>query len=336
GDGVALPQHALGARVQLHEVERVGAQPLEAALDGLEDGRRPPVVAAPAAGVADLGEEMELAAPAAHRAPDERLAVGVALGGVDHVQAGVERGVEQPGRGALAHALVADLAAAEAERRDLHVGASEPPPLHQSSHHALARQLCWPWPAARQAGSGITRWSASAITYGSYIFRSSASLSAAASESSSTTAPAASATRSRRSSVRGRRSRAAGCGRRRRTCARSTTAWRAMANVSSACRAQAPCTPTITRALVSRMVVSAASQDWLSCCERKYDSTGKETWLSRSSADQRSQSRSNSRRSSPPSRKCRRSSCAAVGGEPARASSIEMLTSRREKACEMS
>src|SRR6267378_3037619 len=124
----------------------------------------------PAGAVADLGEEMELAAPAAHRAADERLAVGVALGGVDHVQAGVERGVEQPGRGALAHALVADPAAAEAERGDLQVGASEPPPLHHSSRQTLARQFWWPSPASRHAGNGITRWSASAVTYGSYIF----------------------------------------------------------------------------------------------------------------------------------------------------------------------
>jgi len=42
-----------------------------------------------------------------------------------------------------------------------------------------------------------------------------------------------------------------------------------MANVNSACRAHAPSTPTITSALESRMVVSAASHDWLSCCERK-------------------------------------------------------------------
>ena len=164
GDGIALLQHALRARVQLHEVERVGAQALEAALDGLEDRPRPPVVAAPAGGVADLREEVELAPPSAHRASDQRLAVRVALGGVDHVQAGVEGGVQQPRGHRLAHALVADLAAAEAERGDLHVGASEPPPLHQLSRQALARQLWKPPPASRHSGSGITRWSASAIT----------------------------------------------------------------------------------------------------------------------------------------------------------------------------
>src|SRR5205814_6146177 len=47
------------------------------------------------------------------------------------------------------------------------------------------------------------------------------------------------------------------------TCARSTTACRAMANVSSACRAHQPSSPIITTALASRMVVSAASHDSL-------------------------------------------------------------------------
>jgi len=41
------------------------------------------------------------------------------------------------------------------------------------------------------------------------------------------------------------------------------------AKVSSACRSQAPSIPTMINAQESRMAVSEAIQDWLSCCERE-------------------------------------------------------------------
>ena len=45
------------------------------------------------------------------------------------------------------------------------------------------------------------------------------------------------------------------------TCERSTTAWRAIAKVSSAWRSQAPSIPLLTKAQASRMAVSDAIQD---------------------------------------------------------------------------
>ena len=61
--------------------------------------------------------------------------------------------------------------------------------------------------------------------------------------------------------------------------------------------------------------------------------SGTEMWLSSSSADQRSHSVSKTERASSASEcACRRKSSEAVGGDPARASSSEMLTSRRENA----
>src|SRR5262249_8502273 len=145
GDRVATAQHLLGAGVQLDEIDGVGPQPLEAALDGLQNARRAPVLVAPAAGMADLREQVELAAAAAHRATDQRLAAGIALRRVDHVQTGVERRVEEPGRDALTYAFVPDLAAAEAERGHVHVGAAETPALHQSSCGSVpARGSCEP------------------------------------------------------------------------------------------------------------------------------------------------------------------------------------------------
>ena len=51
--------------------------------------------------------------------------------------------------------------------------------------------------------------------------------------------------------------------------ARSTTAWRAIANVTLADPAtRVPSIPTMTREHVSRIVVSAETHYWLSCCER--------------------------------------------------------------------
>src|SRR5436305_137435 len=109
---------------------------------------------------------------------------------------------------------------------------------------------------------------ATATTYGSYIRRSSASLSSAPSPACRTTSTAARPVRRRASSDAGSRSGAEPTGGRPSTWARSTTAWRAIANVRPAWRAHAPSMPTITSALASSTVVSAASHDWLSCCER--------------------------------------------------------------------
>src|SRR5206468_11786947 len=186
---------------------------------------------------------------------------------------------------------------------DLH--AAEALPLHQWSAcgssdgrlrvwpQGLARQFSCAAAPTRQAGSGISRYSESAVTKGSYIRRISASLSSAPAPASTTTPAAASPARSWASSDAGSRSGDESMGGRPSTCARSTTACRAIANVNLAWRAQASWMPTITSALASRIVVSAVSHDWLSCCERYYDSTGYERCDSSTSALQRSHSRSN-------------------------------------------
>jgi AhpD family alkylhydroperoxidase len=117
--------------VQLDQIEPVGAETLQASLDAREQRGRPPVSPAVAARVAALGQQVDLvpAGPEGHA--DQGLAVLVALGGVDHVEAGVERGAEQPGDGARARPFVADLGAAEAEDADHHVGLAEAAALHR-------------------------------------------------------------------------------------------------------------------------------------------------------------------------------------------------------------
>ena len=82
---------------------------------------------------------------------------------------------------------------------------------------------------------------------------------------------------------------------------RSTTACRAMAKVRRAVERDGSSMRATISAQTSRMVVSAATHDCLSCCERKYESSGNEMWLSSNSADQPSQSRRSARRSSPAS-----------------------------------
>ena len=89
--------------------------------------------------------------------------------------------------------------------------------------------------------------------------------------------------------------------------------------------------PTITSAVVSRIRVSAPSHDWRSCCERNVVRIGKERWISSNSAVQTSHSLryvSQSNGSGPVSWRTKKA--AAVGGEPARASSSVILVSRWE------
>ena len=130
---VALAQLGERAAVELDEVEVVGAQALAAALDAGQQRLRPPVGAAPAAGVTALGEQMDVAAAPADGLADQLLAVLVALGRVDDVEAGVERAAEQALHRADAGPLVADLRAAEAEHAGHDVGPAEPATLHRSA-----------------------------------------------------------------------------------------------------------------------------------------------------------------------------------------------------------
>src|SRR5438094_727284 len=71
---------------------------------------------------------------------------------------------------------------------------------------APVRKLSWGSAPARQAGKGITRYRASVTTYGSYIRRSSASLSSAPSPACRTTPTAARPVRRRASSDADRKS----------------------------------------------------------------------------------------------------------------------------------
>jgi hypothetical protein len=118
--------------VQLDQVEAIGAQALEAALDAAEQRLGSPVAAAPAAPVPALGEQVELAPARADGLADQLFAILVALRRIDDVQAGVERTAEEALDRAEACALVADLRAAEPEHAGVDVGLAEPATLHSA------------------------------------------------------------------------------------------------------------------------------------------------------------------------------------------------------------
>src|SRR5262249_24313695 len=130
---LALAQNLERAAVELDQVHVLGGQPLQAALDALEQCGGAPAGSGPTAGVAALCEEVVVPAALADRAADQDLAVLVALRGVYHVEACVERAVQQPGHRPGAHALITDLRAPETEHAGHHIGRTEPSPLHVSS-----------------------------------------------------------------------------------------------------------------------------------------------------------------------------------------------------------
>jgi hypothetical protein len=63
-----------------------------------------------------LGKEEDLIASMPDRAPDLGLALGVAFGGIDHVEPGIKRRVEQAIHVGLGRIFEADFGSAEAER----------------------------------------------------------------------------------------------------------------------------------------------------------------------------------------------------------------------------
>src|SRR5271168_2296479 len=116
----------------------------------------------------------------------------------------------------------------------------------------------------------MKKYAARAFKYGSYISRALASLALVAGVSTNEKPASVSTARRRTRSAGGRRSCAVRCGGALKTCERSATVWRHMANVSRAWRVQeASSTPATIKAHVSKMAASEASQDSLACWERK-------------------------------------------------------------------
>src|SRR5262249_48957592 len=113
------------AAMELDQVHVVGLEPLQAPLDAREDRGRPPARSSPSVRVPALSVDIDVLASLGERAPDEALAVVIALGRVDDVQSCVERARDQPRDDTRADVLIADLGAAESEHTYHHVRPSE-------------------------------------------------------------------------------------------------------------------------------------------------------------------------------------------------------------------
>ena len=135
GDAVGL--------VVVEEVDPVGAQPLQRALDGAPDVRARPTrhAAVPARVHAELRRQHHAVAPVAEDLADQRLGragAAVDVGGVEVGDAGVERGVDHgPGPGAVEPA--AEVVAAQAHGGHREAGPSEWVLPHRSS---MAKRAC--------------------------------------------------------------------------------------------------------------------------------------------------------------------------------------------------
>jgi len=121
--------------VQLVEVDVVGPQPPKRVLDGGDDPapRGPLVVRALPDRAAELGGEHDVVPAALQRLADHLLGVAVGVGGVDDVDARVDRLVDDPGRvpGVVAHGR-REHQRAEGVGADLDAGPAEGAVLHGS------------------------------------------------------------------------------------------------------------------------------------------------------------------------------------------------------------
>src|SRR5271154_4939561 len=72
-----------------------------------------------------LGHQHNFAAPRANRFAHQRLAVGITLGGIDHIDSRIERGVQNFVDGFLRDRLVADFRPAKPKRRNPQSGLAQ-------------------------------------------------------------------------------------------------------------------------------------------------------------------------------------------------------------------
>ena len=152
GEGLLDVGVGIGA-VQLVEVDVVGPQPPQRVLDGGDDPapRGPLVVRVLPGRAAELGGEHDVVPAALQRLADHLLGVAVGVGGVDEVDACVDRPMDDPGRvrGVVAHGR-REHQRAEGVGADLDAGPAEGAVLHGIS------PLCWSARRGCRTVSGIT------------------------------------------------------------------------------------------------------------------------------------------------------------------------------------
>ncbi len=133
-----LVDRDLGAGpVDLVEVDVVGAEPAQRRVAGAQDvqARVALIVGTEAGPPVDLGAEDHLVAAAGQGLPDDALRIArvVDVGGIDEVDARVQRGVDDPDRVGLGRAS-AEIHRAEAQRRHAHAGPAQQSMVHGVLH----------------------------------------------------------------------------------------------------------------------------------------------------------------------------------------------------------
>src|SRR5277367_5434195 len=120
--------------MELHHIDVIGPEILETALDTpREHGRFPIVIRETRSArrscleprMPALGHQHNFAAPRANRLAHQRLAVGITLGGIDHIDPRIERGVQNFIDGFLRDSLVADFRPPKPKRRNPQPGLAQ-------------------------------------------------------------------------------------------------------------------------------------------------------------------------------------------------------------------
>ena len=116
--------------MKLDQVQMVRAQASQASLDAFQQRITRPIFTPDATRMAALGKEIVVAPPFADCFSDEVFAAFIALARVDNIQSGVKRALEQASDSFLRRSFKADLGAAEAKDRYLHIGIPKLPLFH--------------------------------------------------------------------------------------------------------------------------------------------------------------------------------------------------------------
>jgi hypothetical protein len=116
--------------MQLDQVEMIGAQSLQAALDAGQQRCGPPIFDFRVFGMPALGEQVVFLAPAGRRLTDQFLALKVALCGIDDVESGIQSAIQQLGNCLHRCFLKTDLSPAKAQHAYPHVRLAQLPHFH--------------------------------------------------------------------------------------------------------------------------------------------------------------------------------------------------------------
>jgi hypothetical protein len=115
----------------MHDVETIGSQPAQTALDTFQKrSLRPIRPTLNAVRMTALCKKIIIIATITNGVPDHFFAVAVALAGVDDVKSGIERAAQEGVDGLLVGFFKTNLRRAKTKNRNTHVGLAELAQLH--------------------------------------------------------------------------------------------------------------------------------------------------------------------------------------------------------------